>query len=119
MIENCLKWYSAQVSLILRECRGRNGCILEKGLVSRNYRDSADSIVPTHSTTISRWAKRLALCFSAVHPERDSNTRDINQAYVQSEETFSREVYLVPPAEMDLAEISQPEKMCSEEATTN
>ncbi len=77
---------------------------MKSRLVSQNYRDSAATTIPTRSPTISRWAQWLALCFAAMCPEIDSYTRNISQAYVQSEDKLSREVYLEPPAEMDLAE---------------
>ena len=73
-------------------------------LVSQNFRDRGASTIATKSPTVSRLGQRIAVATAAIIPEHTSYIRDISQAYVQSESSLERSIYLYPPPEMGLGE---------------
>ena len=72
-------------------------------LVAQNYNDEGAAEINTKSPTISRTGQRIVLATAALSPKHELYTRDITQAYVQSESELERPVYLYPPAEMHLS----------------
>ena len=73
-------------------------------LIAQNYQDHDARTVPTKSPTVSRMGMRIALSTAAMHPSNLSYTRDITQAYIQSEYPLERRVFLRPPQKMHLPE---------------
>lgn len=73
-------------------------------LIAQNYKDKQATVLATKSPTISRVGQRLAIALAPMFPQHQSYVRDISQAYVQSESSLDRKVFLRPPAEMGLAD---------------
>ena len=75
---------------------------MKSRLVAQNYRDRNAANILTKSPTISRLGQRIALVTAALFPTHQAYVRDISQAYIQSNTTLERNVYLKPPPEMEL-----------------
>ena len=75
-------------------------------LVAQNFRDIAATQLLTKSPTISRMAQRTGLCIMTLKRKRNGKafTRDIKQAYTQSEFQLERVIYLWPVQEMNFPE---------------
>jgi hypothetical protein len=73
-------------------------------LVAANYRDRGACDVPTRSPTVTKAAQRIvvSLAASLVCAGGSLYTRDISQAYTQSDTGLERQVFLEPPPEMEL-----------------
>jgi hypothetical protein len=70
-------------------------------LVAANYRDFGAREIPTRSPTVTKAAQRVVLSLAA-SLDGKVYVRDISQAYTQSRSALERDVYLVPPPEMDI-----------------
>ena len=82
-----------------------DGTVTEKSrLVAQNYRDRGATTIATKSPTIKRMGQRIALSLAPMMPTHRSYTRDISQAYLQSQSKLGRRVYPNPPPEMGLAD---------------
>lgn len=71
-------------------------------LVAQNFRDKDALSIMTKSPTVSRLGQRISVATAAMFPTHAAYTRDISQAYIQSETTLNRSVYVNAPAEMEL-----------------
>ena len=58
----------------------------------------------THSPTVQRSSQRLLLCLAAMTPELQFFTRDISQAYTQSDTRMKRPVFVKAPKELGLSD---------------
>ena len=71
-------------------------------LVIQAHNDIEKKKVLTQSPTIQRSSQRLILSLAMVKNEMTLNTRDISQAYVQSNTNLNRVFYARPPKELKL-----------------
>lgn len=71
-------------------------------LVAQNYSDIGATCIPTKAPTVQRYSQRTALSIAVSSPHMESYTRDITQAYVQSNTMLERNVYIKAPPELDL-----------------
>ena len=79
-----------------------NGRRVAKSRLVSHYNDSGAAEISTNSPTICRASHRTILATAAQSKEHTLYTRDITQAYVQSESKLERDIYLEPLLEMML-----------------
>ncbi len=80
-----------------------NGKTFEKSrLVAQNYRDKGATFIATKSPTVSRLGLRISMALSAIFMNMPMYSRDISQAYIQSESKLERDVYVRAPPEMNV-----------------
>lgn len=53
-------------------------------LVAQNYADKGAAAISTKAPTVQRFSQRLSLNIAASLPEMSTYTRDVTQAYIQS-----------------------------------
>jgi len=71
-------------------------------LVVQAYKDTDKKSVLTQAPTIQRASQRLLLCLAVSINGTKIYTRDISQAYTQSETQLAREIFVRPPKELKL-----------------
>ena len=70
-------------------------------LVIQAYNDHGKRTILTQSPSIQRASQRLLISM-AISMDLDIYKRDISQAYTQSKSSLMRDVYIQPPAELEL-----------------
>lgn len=76
--------------------------IFKSRLVDPNCSDEGAANVATKAPTVQRFSKRLMLALDASSPDKSAFLRDITKAYTQSNSRLEREVYIRPPAKMEM-----------------
>jgi hypothetical protein len=66
------------------------------------FKDAGKDEIMTRTPTVSRASTRLMLSIAASHPDKILKSRDLDQAYTQSETLFSRKVLCEVPEELGL-----------------
>lgn len=79
-----------------------DGRIKKSRLVAQNYSDAKATEISTKAPTIQRSSQRLLLSIAASLKNTRPFTRDVTQAYLQSETNLERDVYISAPEEMNL-----------------
>ena len=73
-------------------------------LIAQNYADEGAATIPTKAPTVQRFSQRIALSIAASISHMNTYTRDITQAYIQSQTQLERDVYIKAPDELGLDE---------------
>jgi hypothetical protein len=75
----------------------------KSGLVAANYYALGAREIPTRSPTVTKAAQRIVLSL-ADSLDGIVYVRDISQAYMKSRSAQERDVFLVPPPEINIDE---------------
>lgn len=71
-------------------------------LEAKKYADQQSTATATKAKTVQRSSQRTLLILTASFPVMTTFTRDITQAYMQSQHDFERNVFIKDPREMDV-----------------
>ena len=82
--------------------RSGSGTRKKSRLVAQNYQDVDAGKISTKAPTVNRFSQRLLLALAPSIPKTRVFSRDITQAYVQSNTKLERQVYIKAPKEMGL-----------------
>lgn len=92
--------YSTQTLNFFKENNGMR--VIKSRLVAHNFRYKHANSIPTKISTISKTGQRVPLAIAAMDIDGTTCTRDVVHQYHQSKSRLERDVYLRPPAEMNL-----------------
>ena len=85
---------------VIKQVDGKS--VPKSRLVAQNYCDEGALEISTRSPTISRTGQRLVLATAAQNADHVLYSRDIIQAYLQSQSELERSIFLKPPMELNL-----------------
>lgn len=71
-------------------------------LVAQNYSDEAATTIATRAPTVQRSSQRLLLSLAISVDGMTAFSRDITQAYIQSDRNLERDVFIKAPSELNL-----------------
>lgn len=82
--------------------RSEKGVRRKRRLIAQNYGDIGESNIATKAPTVQRYSQHISMTIAASLKGGKAFTREITQAYIQSETVLDRAVDISAPRELGL-----------------